>query len=126
MKKLCIYKNLIHLQVESFLAYSDAGSGFVFGYLANNDKPPFNPKLLENKTSITFEVISAINDAKIFNTTFIFKSLSVIYFFSFIISMLFYLGAMQWIISKVGWVLQVNDFNFIVSRQFEKPSLFII
>jgi len=76
--------------------------------LASNEKPPFNTKLFENKTSITFEVISAINEAKIFNTTFIFKSLSVIYFFSFIISMLFYLGTMQWIIGKVGWALQVN------------------
>jgi nucleoside permease NupC len=101
----------LYLQVETFLAYTDAGSGFVFGYLASNEKPPFNPKLFENNTSITFDVISAINDSKIFNTVFIFKSLSVIYFFSFIISMLFYLGTMQWIIGKVGWVLQVRDYS---------------
>ena len=33
--------------------------------------------------------------------------LSIIYFFNFFISMLFYLGAMQWLVVKLGWLLQV-------------------
>lgn len=37
---------------------------------------------------------------------FMFKVLSVIFFFSFITSMLFHLGYMQWIISKIGYGLQ--------------------
>ena len=37
---------------------------------------------------------------------FMFKVLSVIYFFSFITSMLFYLGYMQKLIAKIGWLLQ--------------------
>ena len=37
---------------------------------------------------------------------FMFKVLSVIFFFSFMTSMFFYMGYMQWIISKIGWLLQ--------------------
>ena len=36
--------------------------------------------------------------------------LSIIYFFNFFISMLFYLGAMQWLVVKLGWLLQVSMF----------------
>lgn len=32
--------------------------------------------------------------------------LPVIFFVSFIISILYYVGAMQWIVLKLGWVLQ--------------------
>ena len=34
--------------------------------------------------------------------------LSIIYFFNFFISMLFYLGSMQWLVVKLGWLLQVQ------------------
>jgi len=37
-----------------------------------------------------------------------FKTLSVIYFFSFCVSMLFYLGALQWVVMKLGWLLSVT------------------
>lgn len=36
-----------------------------------------------------------------------FKTLSVIYFFSFCVSMLFYAGALQWIVLKVSKKLQL-------------------
>ena len=39
---------------------------------------------------------------------FMFKVLSVIFFFSFFTSMLFHLGCMQWLISRIGWFLQVT------------------
>ena len=35
------------------------------------------------------------------------QTLSVIFFFSFIVSMLFYAGIMQWVILKMGWMLRV-------------------
>jgi len=38
-------------------------------------------------------------------TVFIFKALSVIYFFSFCVSMLFYVGALQFIVKKLGFIL---------------------
>ena len=31
-----------------------------------------------------------------------FKTLSVIFFFSFVVSMLFYVGALQWVVMKVS------------------------
>ena len=34
--------------------------------------------------------------------------LSVIYFFSFFVSILYYYGAMQWVVVKLGWLLQVS------------------
>lgn len=37
---------------------------------------------------------------------FAFSVLPVIFFFSFCISILYYLGAMQWFITKLGWILQ--------------------
>ena len=87
------------------MAYTDAGSGFVFGYLAN--QKPFNPSTVSND-STTFQVINDINNKNAINGVFFFKVLSVIYFFSFCVSMLFYIGAMQWIIGKIGWILQVK------------------
>lgn len=34
--------------------------------------------------------------------------LSVIYFFSFTVSILYYYGVMQWIVRKIGWLLQIS------------------
>ena len=56
-----------------FLGFTDEGSSFVYGYLVSAD----------------------IN-------IFMFKTLSVIYFFSFVVSMLFYVGALQLIVMKMG------------------------
>lgn len=87
------------------MAFSDSGSGFVFGYLVN--QKPFNEMSAPNG-SITRDVLKDVNDNNSINGVFFFKVLSVIYFFSFCVSMLFYLGAMQWIIGKIGWILQVS------------------
>lgn len=64
-------------KVATFLNFSTQGSLFVFG-----------------------EVI--VLDHKVFA----FAILPVIFFFSFFISMLYYLGTMQCVIMKLGWVLQ--------------------
>ncbi|NWJ12237.1 S28A1 protein, partial [Crypturellus undulatus] len=39
---------------------------------------------------------------------FAFQSLPIIVFFSCVMSILYYLGAMQWLILKISWVLQVS------------------
>lgn len=39
-------------------------------------------------------------------TTFAFAVLPVIFFFSMCISILYYLGIIQWVLFKLGWVLQ--------------------
>lgn len=64
-------------KVAVFLNFSEQGSLFVFG------------ELIVVKEKV-----------------FAFAILPVIFFFSFFISMLYYLGTMQWVIMKLGWVLQ--------------------
>ena len=92
-----------------FLDFTQDGAGFLYGYLASKDKPPFDLRAIANKSSLAYEVAEALNNTHSFNTVFMFKSLSVLYFVSFFLSMLFYLGAMQWAIEKVGWILQVIE-----------------
>uniref|UniRef100_A0A336LH21 Sodium/nucleoside cotransporter n=1 Tax=Culicoides sonorensis TaxID=179676 RepID=A0A336LH21_CULSO len=63
-------------KVATFLGYANSGSEFVYGKF-----------LVENGV-------------------FAFTVLPVIFFFSFMVSILYYLGAMQWFVLTVGWVLQ--------------------
>ncbi|XP_069158264.1 uncharacterized transporter YutK isoform X2 [Procambarus clarkii] len=65
-------------KVSAFLAFTDAGSSFVFGTLVSKDH------------------------------IFAFQVLSVILFFSFCIQILYYWGVMQWVVLKLGWLLQVT------------------
>ncbi|XP_050072867.1 solute carrier family 28 member 3-like [Anopheles maculipalpis] len=67
----------IGAKVDTFLGYSSVGAAFVYG------------DALINQYAV-----------------FAFAVLSVIYFFSFFISVLYYVGAMQWIVLKLGWILQ--------------------
>jgi hypothetical protein len=48
-----------------------------------------------------------VNSQGAMKFVFMFKVLSVIYFFNFFISMFFYMGVMQFCVAKVGWLLQV-------------------
>ncbi|XP_058125412.1 solute carrier family 28 member 3-like [Anopheles ziemanni] len=68
-------------KVATFLNYTAAGASFVYGSVLVGGG--------ENEYAI-----------------FAFSVLSVIYFFSFCISILYYLGAMQWVVLKLGWILQ--------------------
>ncbi|XP_005159357.1 sodium/nucleoside cotransporter 1 isoform X2 [Danio rerio] len=63
-------------QVQIFLDYTKAGSGFVFGNLIDN--------------------------------IFAFQALPIVVFFSSVMSVLYYLGVMQWVITKISWVMQVT------------------
>ena len=49
---------------------------------------------------------SEINEAKAVPAVVVFKALSVIYFFSFIINILFYYGVIQAVTRWLGWLLQ--------------------
>lgn len=92
-------------KVDTFLGFTDAGSSFVFGYLVNQQ--PFLPKLLKNG-SVEQQVAESINVAHATSSVVVFKALSTVYFFSFLVSMLFYLGALQWLVIKIGWLLQAT------------------
>ncbi|XP_059226273.1 solute carrier family 28 member 3 [Stomoxys calcitrans] len=63
-------------KTATFLGFADEGSRFVYG------------------------------DTILDQGVFAFAILSVIYFFSFFISILYYLGAMQWVVIRLGWILQ--------------------
>ncbi|CAD7077356.1 unnamed protein product [Hermetia illucens] len=63
-------------KVATFLHFTNNGSKFVFGDQLINDQ------------------------------IFAFAILPVIFFFSFFISILYYLKVMQWVIMKLGWILQ--------------------
>lgn len=62
-------------KVATFLGFTDEGSRFVFG--------------------------NTIIDEGVFA----FAILPVIFFFSFVISILYYMEVMQWVVMKLGWVL---------------------
>ncbi|XP_061395990.1 solute carrier family 28 member 3-like [Musca vetustissima] len=62
-------------RTANFLSFADEGSRFVYG------------------------------DDLIGQGVFAFAILSVIFFFSFLISILYYMGVMQWVVMKLGWVL---------------------
>ena len=91
-------------KVTTFLDFTDAGSGFVFGYLVTLQ--PFDTAALNSTVSRT--VAEDINNSNSIGFIFFFKVLSIIYFFNFVVSILFYLGAMTWLVGKLGWLLQVS------------------
>ncbi|XP_076349349.1 putative transporter YutK [Tachypleus tridentatus] len=74
-------------KIKRFLKFTDEGSAFVYGYLVTGK--------MKNDVPDQFPV-------------FAFKVLSVVFFFSFCISLLYYYGVMQWVVMKVGWFLQVT------------------
>eukprot|EP00095_Tigriopus_kingsejongensis_P009513 snap_masked-scaffold624_size122968-processed-gene-0.7 protein:Tk09513 transcript:snap_masked-scaffold624_size122968-processed-gene-0.7-mRNA-1 annotation:"hypothetical protein DAPPUDRAFT_306527" len=80
--------NCLADKVTIFLDFTDEGSSFVFGYLVTG--------------------MPLLDDPLVIDTVFMFKTLSVIYFFSFCVSMLFYLGALQFVVLKLGWLLSVT------------------
>ncbi|TRY80041.1 hypothetical protein TCAL_07561 [Tigriopus californicus] len=97
--------NCLGNKVSALLEFADEGSGFVFGYLVNQ-RPVFLDSLKND--SLAHGVFSEVYENGAMGFVFMFKVLSVIYFLSFLVSMLFYWGAMQWVVAKIGWMLQVT------------------
>ncbi|GAB6028853.1 hypothetical protein CHUAL_004655 [Chamberlinius hualienensis] len=89
-------------KVQTFLNFTNQGSSFVYGYLVTG--------ILTGWTNVT------INDTVVIQSIplppqqqlFAFQVLSVMFFFSFCVSILFYYGSMQWMVEKMGWLLQVS------------------
>ncbi|XP_073812986.1 uncharacterized transporter YutK-like isoform X3 [Musca autumnalis] len=63
-------------RTANFLSFADEGSRFVYG-----------------------------DDIILNQGVFAFAILSVVFFFSFLISILYYMGVMQWVVMKLGWIL---------------------
>ena len=91
-------------KVGTFLGYTYEGSTFVFGYLA--DGKPFFPESYNNTdqeiTSTVQMILKEINDLGVVGVPFFFGPLSIIYFVSFFVSMLYYWGTLQFVVKKIG------------------------
>ena len=98
-----LFFECIGKKVDAFLSFTDKGSSFIYGPLIS--RKPFLPHLLPND-SLAFNVTSLINEKQAAPAIVVFKALSVIYFFSFVINMLFYLGYVQNITLKIGFLLR--------------------
>merc|ERR1712106_383319 len=109
-------------KVDTFLGFTDAGSSFVFGYLVN--RQPFIPKLLKNG-SVEQQVAESINLAHAVPSIVVFKALSTVYFFSFLVSVLFYWGVLQWFVVKIGWLLQVTVGTTAVESLNASANIFL-
>ncbi|KAK1158179.1 sodium/nucleoside cotransporter 1-like isoform X1 [Acipenser oxyrinchus oxyrinchus] len=69
--------NWLGKQMQIFLDYTKAGSGFVFG-------------------------------EALITQAFAFQALPIVIFFSCVMSVLYYVGVMQWLIIKIAWLMQVS------------------
>ncbi|XP_076326652.1 solute carrier family 28 member 3-like isoform X2 [Tachypleus tridentatus] len=74
-------------KVKKFLEFTDYGSSFLFDYLVTGELQDLSAKQ---------------------SPVFAFSVLSVILFFNFWISILYYYGIMQRVVIKVGWFLQLT------------------
>ena len=64
---------------------------------------------MASRTAFAIKLVTEeINNSKGIGFVFMFKVLSIIYFFNFMVSILFHLGAMNWLVSKIGWLLQLT------------------
>lgn len=91
-------------KVGTFLDYTYQGAGFVFNYLASGK--PFQPDLYNNTdealTDTVRTILGEINDQGVVPLPFFFGPLSIVYFVSFFVSMLYYWGTLQFIVKKIG------------------------
>ena len=90
-------------KIDRFLGFTNDGSSFIFGYLVHQRL--FNQDLFDN-SSIAYNVTAEINSKKAVPSVVVFSALSVIYFFSFIVNILFYFGVVQWLTVKIGSFLR--------------------
>ena len=109
-------------KVDTFLGFTDVGSSFVFGFLVSRE--PFLPGLLANG-SVEQSVAASINAAHAMPAVVVFKALSTVYFFSFLVSMLFYWGVLQWLVMKIGWLLQVTVGTTAVESLNASANIFL-
>ena len=90
--------------MSTFLNYTYDGAAFVYGYLANGQlffPDAFRPGDNSSDASNIRAVLTELN-AGVVGVPFFFGPLSIIYFVSFFVSMLFYWGTLQFVVQKLG------------------------
>jgi len=104
-------------KVKTFLGFSDYGSSMIYGYLVTDTVThtamPFTPGAYTGPEQEQVPaILEAINQSGAFGggggSGMMFQILSLIYFLSFFVSMLYYLGVLQFIVAKLGWLLSVT------------------
>ncbi|XP_036116653.1 solute carrier family 28 member 3 isoform X2 [Molossus molossus] len=89
------------------------GLQFLLGLLILRTKPGFTAfdwlgKQVQTFLEYTNAGASFVFGEKYTDHFFAFKVLPIVVFFSTVMSMLYYLGLMQWIIRKIGWIMLVT------------------
>ncbi|XP_064455235.1 sodium/nucleoside cotransporter 2-like [Ornithodoros turicata] len=119
-------------KVAHFLSHASAGANFVFGHLATGinlkqalgvDAHLGNLTEEQNKTEIFKSQL--FSTAASVAPVFVFSALPVIFFFSFIVSILYYVGAMQWLVLRVGWLLQVTVGTTVCESMTAAANIFL-
>ncbi|KAM7300557.1 sodium/nucleoside cotransporter 2 [Ixodes scapularis] len=116
-------------KVKSFLDFTFAGSTFVFGYLAKGFnltealgdlvKPQNANSSLQNVTEVAPPSIENLPPL------FVFQALPVIFFFSFIVSILYFYGIMQWLVLRVGSFLQLTIGTTVCESMTAAANIFL-
>ena len=55
----------------------------------------------------------------------VFSALSVIYFFSFMVNILFHYGIVQWFTLKIGWILKITIGTSVVESMNAASNIFL-
>ncbi|XP_051000865.1 sodium/nucleoside cotransporter 2 [Acomys russatus] len=89
------------------------GLQFVFGILVIRTEPGFNAfQWLGDQIQIflgyTVEGSSFVFGDTLVQNVFAFQSLPIIIFFGCVMSILYYLGLVQWVVQKIAWFLQIT------------------
>ncbi|ODM99031.1 Sodium/nucleoside cotransporter 2 [Orchesella cincta] len=82
-------------KVNTFLRFSFTGANAVFGHLSSG-----------SLTIVNSSYLPLVDQTLVLNPVFVFGPLSVIYFLAFMVGILYHVGAMSSVISKLGSVIQ--------------------
>lgn len=106
------------------------GLQFLFGLLILRTEPGFIAfewlgKQVQTFLEFTNAGASFVFGEKYTDHFFAFKVLPIVVFFSTVMSMLYFLGLMQWIIRKVGWVMLVTMGSSPIESVVAAGNIFI-
>jgi len=109
-------------KIGQFLGFTNEGSSFVFGYLVTQKL--FDENRFTNN-SLLYNVTSEINIKKAVPSVVVFSALSVIYFFSFIVNILFHFGIIQSLTEKIGLALKFTIGTSSVESMSAASNIFL-
>ncbi|XP_032758485.1 sodium/nucleoside cotransporter 2-like [Rattus rattus] len=102
-----------HSAVSWRTVFWGLGLQFIFGILVIRTEPGFNAfqwlgDQIQTFLAYTVEGSSFVFGDTLVQSVFAFQSLPIIIFFGCVMSILYYLGLVQWVIQKIAWFLQIT------------------